>query len=196
MTQTNDLFASPKTKTYTATWVSANAIKTSVATAITAQSYSGAGLNGAIGAADVSIPQEFTATTSSHAASYVITSPIVITYLDYHLVQQTASLYLTQVNGNETVTAAISARQIVQIDVPPMADALGAFTFGLGDVRLPNLEPLRQVRVGSEGTIKVMFQDGSTDTIPALAGEKHDVLAMKVFATGTTFTSPGVTLFA
>lgn len=184
----------PWSRTVTTALASGNAIKTSIATAITAQSYSTVGLNGAIGQSQFALPQTVSVTTSSHSGSYIITSPIVVTGLDPYGNTITENLTLTQVNGNETIQGVKSFAQVTKIDVPPMTDTSGAFTFGVGDVLLPSGTFFRKLRSNSAGDIKVGFQDGTTDTIHLLAGETVNVLANRIYSTGTSATA--LTAFA
>lgn len=44
------------------------------------------------------------------------------------------------------------------------------------------------ILVGVAGDVKVMYADGSTDTVPLAAGIAHPLRVVQVFATGTTAT--------
>lgn len=185
---------SPWSRTVATALASGNAIKTSIATNVAAQSYATTDLDGAVGQAQFALPQTVSVTTSAHGGSYIITSPIVVTGKDPFGNAITENLTLTATGGGETIQGVKSFAQVTKIDVPAMTDALGAFTFGVGDVLLPADTFFRKLRANSAADIKVGFQDGTTDTIHLTAGETVNVLVNRIYSTGTTVTA--LTAFA
>src|SRR5689334_20591927 len=93
-----------------------NAIKTSVASAITAQSYTGVALNGGFldtnkfikltesGNPSVGLPRLLTATLSAQAGAYVNGSKITIVGTDENGREQTEQLTITGTDGPLTLT--------------------------------------------------------------------------------------------
>lgn len=183
--------SSPRTKTFAtaAELADADAIKTLVATALTAQSYSGAALNGALanpGPAVFDPPRFVSVTTTTDAATYNTTDPIVVTGTRNGEVV-TESLVLTQAGGNETVIGDQPFDTVTQIDIPAQLTVNGEFTFGVSGVaeRKPN-QPYRQVRAIGAGNLHVGYAGGVEDTFAMADGEKDPILAERIYASGTT----------
>lgn len=165
-----------------------DAIKTAIATSTSVASYSGAALNGALGASTKM--HRLSVTTSAVAACYNTTDPIEFTCYDQFGHARTLYVTLTQAGGNETVEATLAdgsdagSLYTEQIDVPAQLKATGQFEFGVTDVVFD--EPARQLRCGSAGDIVVEYEqlyDGSTavsDTLSGVEGERHDVYAKKI----------------
>lgn len=172
------------TQTYASVIAVTNAIKTSIATAVAPVVYSGGNLNGTIGAAVQAVTQLISVTTTTHAATYNIASPIVITGTNAKGATITDSLLLTLANGNETIFSTVAFASVTSIAVPAQADVLGTFVFGVGDIVL--VDAIREIRGGAAGNIKVGYQGGFTDTFAALVGERYKVLATRIYASGTT----------
>ena len=192
MSQPNyyELFSAAKTYTY-ATIAAATAIKTSVATAVTPSTYSGGQLDGsadggARSATGLPFEQAITATTSAHSASYKTGSANAITVTgtaeDGSAITDT--IVLTQANGNETVATSKGFAKVTSITVPGQNDTSGAFTFGIGDIVLA--KPIRQIRAGIDGNVKLGYQAGVIDTLGLVATEKEQVLAARIYDSGTT----------
>lgn len=177
------IYPSPRTVTYAAI-AAPTAIKTSIATAVAPQTYTGVALNGATGAGVLPFPQTISATSASHSGSYIVGSPITVTGLDALGAVQTDTITLTLVNGNETISTVKAFASVTSIVVPAMNDTAGAFTFGVNDIIVPS--PFRQLRAGSAGNVVVGYVGGFTDTLPCLQGERHDVLALSIKNTLTT----------
>lgn len=116
---------------------SANSLVTSRATAVAPAVLTGASFTGTLGPGPVVMaktdPRNVSVTTSVHAASYILSAPIVVQGLDINSNAMTESLTLTQSGGGETVSGRLFFATITEIDIPAMADALGSFTFGLSD---------------------------------------------------------------
>lgn len=182
-------------KTYAAI-TDVDAIKTSIATALTEQTYTGAAINGAL-AAGIRFPQVPTVTTSAAPATYNTADAIVFTGTDEDGNAVTASVTLTNAGGNETVQAAAGLgatrgmATVTKIVVPAMLQLGGALEFGVGDLVLfaagTKGLPAWRLRAGGAGNIICCDQDGNADTLPAVgAGESWEVLAARVVAVGTT----------
>jgi hypothetical protein len=180
-------------KTYTyAAIANATAILASGApTAVTPQTFSGGTLNGsadsgARSAAGLPFEQAITATTSAHSGSYKIGVPnaIVVNGVAEDGSAITDSILLTAVNGGETISTTKGFAKVTSIVVPGQNDTAGAFTFGVGDIVLAN--PIRQLRAGIDGNVKVAYEGGVVDTMALVATEKDQVLARRIYDVGTT----------
>lgn len=170
-----------------------NAIKMSIASAATPQSYSGAALNGAIGAAAMELPRTVSVTTSAHAGSYVPASTVTFTGTDKDGNAITEALALVATNGGETIVGLKGFMQITQIDVQAQNDASGAFTFGVQDIVVPGC---RVVRVGTGGDLHVTYASGIQSTIPKVqAGESRPMNVTKVWGDSKT-TAQDITIEA
>lgn len=113
----------------------ADSIKTSIATSLTAQSYSGAALNGVVGATVMSPRRALTVTTTAEGApTYNTTDPIVWTYIDWCDQEVTTSVMLTSTTALQTITTVIEAKRVVSVAPPAQLLATGAFTFGTAAV--------------------------------------------------------------
>ena len=107
-----------------------DAIKTSIATVAGAASYSGAALNGVIGATAFDPPRCATATLSANAGSYTNGSTITFTgELDGAVV--TDVLTISGTGGGVMLTGDAYFDKITQIDIQAQANTSGSFTFGL-----------------------------------------------------------------
>lgn len=108
-----------------------DAIKTSIASSTSPQSYSGAALNGAIGANTMS-PRRGLAIKRKAATSAYSLSPIVVTYVDWRGVERTMSVTPPNANGGDTLRPTDDEMAAaVQIDVPGQASTAGAFEVGV-----------------------------------------------------------------
>jgi len=173
-------------KTFAAIAV-ANAIKTSIATVVGAQNYTGAALNGAIGQGQFGVPQNVSVTTTTFASTYSIgaANPIVFTGTNEQGQVITESLLLTATGGNETIFGTKAFATVTGISVPAQLTTSGAFTFGVGDIVLET--PCREIRAGAAGNVKVGYPDmTATDTIPLVVAERVTVAANRIYSTGTT----------
>lgn len=109
-----------------------DAIKTSVATSTSPQSYSGAALNGVVGNGSISPAREFTVTCSGADANFVNGSVITATGLDLFGNITTRSVIITHASIPGTFGTGFASAQIAQIDVPAQVGTGGTFSFGLG----------------------------------------------------------------
>lgn len=104
-----------------------NAIKTSVASNVLAQSYSGTALNGVVGAGTMSPPRNFTVTTDDSATTWQ--DHVHVTGLDELGNTITEQIALA---NNTTISSTKPFAKITQIDVDPQADGAGLLEFGFG----------------------------------------------------------------
>jgi hypothetical protein len=107
-------------------------------------------------------------TTGSSVGTYNTSDPIVFTGTDKDGNTITASLTLTQANGNETVVDANlqGFASVTQIDVPAQVDTNGTFEFGVRDVVLD--PPAQYLVAGAAGDVKCADQDGNEGVLPLL----------------------------
>ncbi len=134
-------------------------------------------------------PRSVSVTTASSTGSYNIVDPIVFTGKDINGNTITESLTLTNADGGETIVGVKPFASLTSIAVPAQVDVNGHFTFGVRDVFLQS--GCRSIRPGSTGAIKLVYIDGTPDTLSSLiAGEHLDIEPLKIFGdSGTTVTS-------
>ena len=190
----NAIQPSPRTHTFTAAadLADADALKTSIATSVTAQTYAGATLNGVAanpGPAVLDPPRFFSVATSTQAATYNTTDPIVVTGT-YGGQTVTENVTLANAGGNESKVGNQPFDTIVSVATPAQLTTNGAFTFGLSGVACKkpngNLHPYRQVRAIGAGNLKVGYSGGFTDTFAMTDGEKDTIEPVRIYAVGTT----------
>lgn len=136
-----------------------DAIKTSIASAASIQTYSGAALNGVVGATEMVPPRNPTVTTTLHADidAVVVVFAGKVRDAAGDLVARSVSVTLT--DGGGTTDAAVDVLSVVEsITVPAQSGAGGALEFGFGariglgakiKSRAGLLAPLREVEVGA-----------------------------------------------
>lgn len=185
ITKDSQNFFSVKTSSVSGPLADADAIKTSIATDDTnASVYTDTELDGVIGDSTMVFGRTLSVTTSTSAATYNTTDPIIITGLDLNGNSQIEDLFLTQAGGNETVTGTLAFTSVTQIFVPIQDDNTGFFTFGVQDAILA--DQAREIRVATGGNLHVTYPDGTEDTIPALVdGEKLPIGPVKIWSDST-----------
>jgi hypothetical protein len=104
-----------------------DAFKTSIATSTSAQSYSGAALNGVVGGAALSPPRNVTVTASDSSASYA--GSVTFTGVD---INGKAISEAVAISNNATAVGAKAFAKVTKIDVPAQVDTSGALQFGFG----------------------------------------------------------------
>lgn len=173
--------------------VDADGIKTSIASAASAQSYTTAALNGALAFAGIGEPRlaSFrelasypTTTASSNAGSYVAGSAIefVGTYGGEPV---TRTALLTTADGGETVFADGPIDTVITIRVAAQVNTSGAFTFGFsGACPRKKVGPGGRLRQwwlvgGGAGNIVVGHPLGN-DTLVSAAGREHFVAVQRI----------------
>lgn len=105
------------------------AIKTSIASAVTAQSYTGAALNGAIGAGAISPPRLPSVTVSGTAADVLADSIVTFTGTGADGTARVSRVTLAAAAGTYYGDWSLSA--VSAIDVPAQTGTGALFTFGL-----------------------------------------------------------------
>ena len=176
--------SSPEYYPVTAAWdATNNAIKTSIATVAAAVTYSGAGLNGAIGAGAIAPSALITVKTSASGGAYIITSPIVITGTNYLSDTITDNITLTLTGGNETVATKQPFSSVTSIAIPAMANTAGAFLFGLGNLAfVPYARALEMGATG--GVVKLVAPSGKAVSL-TLGANTYRPLAIGQVDTNT-----------
>lgn len=144
-----------------------DAIKASIASAATDQTYTGAALDGAIGLGLISPPRNMTVTTTLNADIDAV--GVVFTGLDIDGNAQTDTITLTD-GGGTTDVGTIAFAYVSQIFVPAQSGTGGALEFGTGDViglpapmlsRAGLLAPIREIEAGAVVTTGT-FVDAAT----------------------------------
>ncbi len=108
------------------------AIKLGVATATTAQSYSGAALDGATGSALFAPPRAALVTCEGAASDYVDGSAVKVTGLDVLGRTVTRDIVISTAGIPGTFASDHAFTRITQIDVDAQATTAGTLRFGLG----------------------------------------------------------------
>lgn len=179
-----------KTSTFSAI-ADPDGIKTSIATAITPQIYEGGALNGALAAAQP-IARTVSVTSSAAAGAYVADSPVTFTGTNELGQLATETLRLTAANGGETIAGEQPFRTVTKIEVAAQADTDGALTFGFQDLATSDdRAAILGFRAGAQGSVDVVYRDGSADSIPMLEGERLE-LAFAGFGAAYRHTGPEV----
>jgi hypothetical protein len=126
-----------------------DAIKASIASSASAESYSGADLDGAVGAGTMDPPRNITITTSAHADIDAVA--VTITGKDVNGDDITEDITLTD-GGGVTNAGAKAFAEVTQIDVPAQSGTGGALEFGFGAI-LGLARPLKE-RAGLVAVLK------------------------------------------
>jgi hypothetical protein len=170
-----------------------DAIKVSVATVHTsATDYTGVALDGTLAGGPYSLTRSVSVTTSTHTGTYNIVDPIVFTGTDLYGNVQTENLFLTLVNGNETVAGVKAFKTVTNIHVPIQVDTLGTFKFGVQDAFVT--DQCVDFRVGTSGNLKVTHNDGTVDTLAVGNLEHLSISPAKIWGTSAT-TAQNLILF-
>lgn len=102
------------------------------ATALTSQSYSGAGIDGALG--DDTLSPRLGVTISLAAASsgtpYNTSAPIVVTYVNAFGVESTAELTPTSTSAAQTLSTPFDVARVVSVAVPAQNGTTGSIRIG------------------------------------------------------------------
>lgn len=160
-----------------------DAIKTSVATDDTNPAVY-TSFNGALGGGPFTLTRNVTVKTSTSAATYNTTDPIVFTGTDLYGEVLTEELTLTAAGGNETVVGLKAFKTVTQIDVPVQSDTTGTFKFGVQDAFVT--EQCVDLRVGTAGNLKVTHNNDAVDTFSMANGEHISISPKKIWGTSAT----------
>ena len=164
-------------------------IKTSIATAVSIQTYNGAALNGAVGAAAFTCPRVVTATLSASAGAYTAASSITVTGTDQFGAAISDTLAIAGTGGGVTISSVKFFSSVTQIVIAAQANTAGSFTFGQSDAAVN----ATQLRVGTACNLDLKCKDGTLGTIYSVqVGEQVPVGVAIVFATST---AQGITAY-
>lgn len=174
------LFSSNKSWTFSAA-ATPTSLKGTVATSASPVTYTTGGST--LTLVTNELPRLVTATSASHAASYVDASVITITGTAFDDSAQTDTLTVAGTGGGATLTSTKYFKTVTSIAVAAQADTGGAWTFGLSDT-LCVLG--RQIRAGTAGNLTMKFEDGTSDTVAGMvAGERLDIGPRSILGTST-----------
>lgn len=186
------------------TVLDSDAIKASIATSVSAVTYSGAALDGVTVTAGVSTPapsglvgvgQYPVAAASSSAGSYVVNSVIVFTGTrDGKAATSTATV--SSANGNLTYVGDSPLDTVTSVTIGAQANTSGAWSLGYNDISCPRRggcdEPFRMLRPTSTGNVVIVDGSGRSVTVPVVAGgpdELVDIYRIKFSSASTTITT-------
>ncbi len=179
-----------RSKTYSSSPTDADGIKTLVATSLSAQTYSGAALNGALanpGPAVIDLPMSVTVTTTTDANTYNTSAPIVITGTDGRGNVITENLLLTAAGGNETIAGVLGFATVTSIAIPAQLTTNGEFTFGVLNTVLD--PPGRRIVGGTTaGVVSLKWAGNKTDLHPIVQGQNVDLFVETIVWATTTAT--------
>lgn len=167
----------------------ADALVTSVATSLTAVTYQVATMDGALanpGPAVMRLPQRVRIATTAVAACYNTTAPVVFTGTDDTGATVTESITLANAGGNEVRDGSQQFAGMVSIAVPAQLKNTGAFEFGVTDLAFSAERPCVDILIGANGNVVVELEDGTTETIAALASDRLPGIVLRIVDTNTT----------
>lgn len=135
---------------------SATAIKLAFATAVTAQVFTGAALDGAVGHSVMTPPRNATVTAAANVGGYTGNATIKGTFRG---LPQTDTIAITD---STTVAGVKPFDQITEVDIPAQPDALGSISVGFG-ARI-GLTKNPKARAGLTAAIKEIVDGGAVTT--------------------------------
>lgn len=137
-------------------------------------------------AAEIDLPALVTVTTASNAGSYKFgaLNVLTVTGTDALGVVQTDTLQLTTADGGETVSTTKAFASVTAISTPGQNDTSGHFTFGVGDVKLP--QACAAIRTKVAGTLSVVYEDARADTILDCGAIQTLPVAVTTIRSGST----------
>jgi hypothetical protein len=162
-----------------------DAIKLSIATSVSAAVYSGAALDGVIGAGALNPTSLIDVTTGAHAATYNTTDPIVIEGTDWFGNFLTDSVLLTAAGGGEGVSSTKAFATVTKISVPAQLGALGTFKFGRGALAFQ--PATRAFEAGAAGSFKLFSATGKAATVTLPVNGYRQMAVSKIDKTNATF---------
>ena len=195
-------FASPNAVTFTSANIpQLNGIKTSIATAATIATYTGAAINGASATplpdSKTGYAQWPSATASSSAGSYVDASTVVFTGT-YKGAAVTRTATVVGTGGNTTFVADGPVDgAVTKIVVGAQVNTSGAWTFGFVDLQCPMLpcgdgqyraKPWKRCRGSTAANIGYVSNAGNAEYVPCIAGEQHAIEIHRLKTSTTTVT--------
>jgi len=154
-----------------------DAFKSAAATPTSAVTYSAADLDGVLANpgpstdAKMLVPRYPSVTSTANAATYNTTDAIQF-HGTYGGESVTRSATLTDANGDETIIADGPLDTLTSIDVPAQLLAGGTLAFGFSGIGRRRRNGVDQRLVfypAADGTVKVGYPDGITDSMPVQA---------------------------
>jgi hypothetical protein len=199
--QLGSISVSPRVLPLTASTVlDANAIKTSIATATTIQTYSGADLNGSDVATGVATPAPSGLTNVAQYPIVVCSNSVgaftlnsTVTFVGTYggeAVSRVATI--TSTAGNGTYVANGPVDKVTSVTVAAQATAGGTITLGWNDIACPKratcLEPFRVLRPTSTGNCVITCASLDDATLPLISGGPDEIVGIYriKFSSGTT----------
>lgn len=173
-----------KSVSYAAALADTDALKASIATAAADVVYATSDLDGVIGTGVMNPARTVSVKTTANASTYT-GHAIVVSGTDPNGAPLSETLTLTATNGGETIVGTKPFRTVTSIGVPAQHDTSGHFEFGVRDVMLGT--PPKSIRALAAGDLKVMYDDGTVDTISALAAKETIAISpVKIFGDAAT----------
>lgn len=186
-----------------------DAFKAATPTATTAAVYATTDLDGALAnpgpveEAAMLVPRYPSVTSSTSAATYNTTDPIIFTGTRGGQVA-TVSLTLTQAGGNETVIAAATDEPLdtlTSISVPAQLQEGGTIAFGFSGIGCrrtavgsgASVERRMAFKALADGYVECGYSDGITDVLPVKDGVLESVTPKRIY--GPSNTTVGVTVY-
>lgn len=182
----------PAKRTYTVSTIAnltdTDGIKTAIASATTEQVYTS--FNGTPGGT-LTYARTPTATLSSNAGSYVNNS--TVTFVGTcNGIAVTSVATISGTDGGITVEGNLPLTNVTSITVQAQVNTGGAFTFGFTDLWAGykvngQMEFFRAIQcVGADGSLKIEFGEGLSDTLVLLNGQEKPVMFRKLDVSGCT----------
>lgn len=185
MTSPQDL-VSPEYYEIAATWVDDDAIKTSIATVAAAITYAGAGLNGAVGVAEMNPEKHISVTTASNAGSYALL-PITITGTNYLDQIITDTITPTLADGNETLQTSKPFKKVTSIAIPAQNDTGGHFKFGVLDMGFRPAARWFEPGKATTGAYKLFTGRGHAVTLNLAPNTPRAIMVTRIDGTQADF---------
>jgi len=107
-----------------------DAIKTAFVSAVTAQVYTGAALNGVVGAAEMPYPRNITITTGAGGTPADVPATLTVTGRDVNGAVMTETINISQVAG--TAAGVKCFKKVTQLDLPAGQGTGGTMEVGFG----------------------------------------------------------------
>lgn len=179
----------------------ADGFVTTLATKTTADTLTGAELNGALANPAPGLPPKTgiafwpSVTTASATGAYTAASVITFTGT-YNGETVTRTVALTAANGGETLIADGPLETLTQIDIEAQADTDGSFTFGFSGIG-PKLlaggtsykkwlvKSYSDASAADTANVHVAYQDGTTDTVELAKGAQLEAAPVRVYGDTT-----------
>ncbi len=179
------LFARGMTFTLAGELFDVDAIKTSIASATSVQTYSTFNGTSTVGVTQPRIVSWPSVSASSSAAAYVASSTVRFTgTYGGEAVVRTATIVGTDGNGTYIADGPLDVGSITSIVVAAQANTSGAFTFGWSGVG-PRKGKSWVVIAKEAGNLVQASSEGDNDTVPLGQYNAHYAFVARIYATTT-----------